>query len=159
MGLRSRRKGSRGEYLIRDALRLAGYECDRVPASGAAQGFKGDLRVRRDGKECTVEVKLRSSGFNRLYKRILPADLGPYIMGVEFGLVRISFNPLDIIFPSSLLTCHSLGAEAGPGPWTKFFTRLRTLMGPCAVLAIKDDRRPPVYISFEPWPMQHSEYV
>ena len=34
-----RQKGKRGEYEIRDKIREAGVECERVPVSGASLGF------------------------------------------------------------------------------------------------------------------------
>ena len=66
-GLKSRRKGQRGEYLLRDYLRTLGYVADRVPASGAAQGFKGDVRATKDGKTYLFEVKNYADKFNSIY--------------------------------------------------------------------------------------------
>lgn len=67
-GLKSRNKGKRGEYEVRDYFRKLGYEADRVPMSGAAPGYKGDVRVRKDGKEFFVEVKVRKDAFNKIYE-------------------------------------------------------------------------------------------
>ena len=53
----SRHKGKRVEYLIRDLFRQAGFECHRVPTSGNAQGFKGDL----DLEGYRIEIKARKS--------------------------------------------------------------------------------------------------
>lgn len=66
MGKFSRDKGNRGEYLVRDKLREAGFCVDRIPASGAAQGFKGDLRIKYDNQEILVEVKTRKKDFTKL---------------------------------------------------------------------------------------------
>ena len=42
----SRAKGARGEYLVRDMLRVhTGLKFERVPASGALEYLKGDLYV------------------------------------------------------------------------------------------------------------------
>jgi hypothetical protein len=56
----SRAKGDRAE---RELVRLhteAGIECLRVPLSGSMKGFKGDLRIGREG--LTGEVKARRGG-------------------------------------------------------------------------------------------------
>jgi len=53
-----RKKGKRVEYLIRDLLRQIG-ECERVPCSGNARAFKGDLILSINGQTFKIEVKAR----------------------------------------------------------------------------------------------------
>jgi Holliday junction resolvase len=54
----SRAKGARGEYLVRDMLRLAtGLKFERVPASGALEYLKGDLYVPNNRNFYCIEVK------------------------------------------------------------------------------------------------------
>ena len=54
----SRAKGARGEYLVRDTLRLAtGLKFERVPASGALEYLKGDLYVPHAKNIYCIEVK------------------------------------------------------------------------------------------------------
>lgn len=67
-GKYSRNKGLRNEYLVRDALRLEGFHADRVPSSGAAEGFKGDVKFSKDLQSYLAEVKVRAgSSFKNIY--------------------------------------------------------------------------------------------
>jgi len=72
MGRKERRKGTRVEYQVRNFFRQAGFECVRVPCSGNAEGFRGDLRLRVGKTELSVEVKVRKRLF--LYKWLSEAD-------------------------------------------------------------------------------------
>ena len=76
-----RRKGSSAEREIVKLLREAGIPAKRVPLSGAAEGFRGDVKhcggnhhccyTTKDLDSCpdanTAEVKIRSTGFKQLY--------------------------------------------------------------------------------------------
>ena len=54
----SRAKGARGEYLVRDMLRVhTGLKFERVPASGALEYLKGDLYVPHAKNKYCIEVK------------------------------------------------------------------------------------------------------
>ena len=54
----SRAKGARGEYLVRDMLRVAtGLQFERVPNSGALEYLKGDLYVPNERNRFCIEVK------------------------------------------------------------------------------------------------------
>ena len=54
----SRAKGARGEYLVRDMLRIhTGLKFERVPASGALEYLKGDLYVPHAKNKYCIEVK------------------------------------------------------------------------------------------------------
>ena len=54
----SRAKGARGEYLVRDMLRVAtGLQFERVPNSGALEYLKGDLYVPNEKNRFCIEVK------------------------------------------------------------------------------------------------------
>ena len=72
--MKQREKGKRVEYQIRDMLRKFG-ECHRVPCSGRAEGFKGDLRLYISNKEYRVEVKARKQGFKQIQAWLEHADL------------------------------------------------------------------------------------
>ncbi len=63
-GQRSRRKGYRVEAKIRGLAQEAGIECYRVPLSGSAPGWAGDLMLA--GR--SFEVKARGKGFRRFYR-------------------------------------------------------------------------------------------
>lgn len=60
MPTKSQRKGKRVEYLIRDLLKTLG-ECERVPCSGNARAFKGDLIFTHNGQTYKVEIKARKT--------------------------------------------------------------------------------------------------
>lgn len=67
-GKRNRQKGKRVEYLLRNHLRSVGFSnANRVPASGASQGFKGDVHATFGGKTYKFEVKSRGKYFNEIY--------------------------------------------------------------------------------------------
>ena len=64
MGRKSRRKGYEGERAAVLAARAAGLDARRVPLSGGAEGYPGDLIL--DGRR--YEVKRRARGFALLYR-------------------------------------------------------------------------------------------
>lgn len=71
MGKKSRNKGYRVERELVLAFREAGLKALRVPLSGAAEGFEGDLLV----EGMAVEVKARHDGFKEIYKWLEDKDL------------------------------------------------------------------------------------
>jgi len=70
-----RSKGRRTEYEVRDILKANGISADRVPLSGASQGFKGDIIFIRNDKKYVGEVKARQDSFKEIYKEIDNYDL------------------------------------------------------------------------------------
>ena len=65
---KSKDKGDRDERSLVNTAIEHGLEARRVPLSGAAEGFKGDVLITdAKGKVWTVECKVRSRGFSRLY--------------------------------------------------------------------------------------------
>jgi hypothetical protein len=67
-GAGRRKKGQRAEYLVRDDLREKGYKADRVPLSGASEGFKGDVIASKDGDKFVFEVKSRKNEFKSIFE-------------------------------------------------------------------------------------------
>ena len=63
-GARPRRKGYRLEAKVRAMVIANGLDCRRVPLSGAAPGWGGDLVIAAR----TFEVKARARGFRQLYR-------------------------------------------------------------------------------------------
>lgn len=57
-----RRKGYRVENQLAHLHREIGVECRRIPLSGAAEGYPGDLEIRRGGRWLRGEVKARKAG-------------------------------------------------------------------------------------------------
>lgn len=62
-GARHKQKGNRVERKIVDWFRELGLKAKRVPLSGSADGFEGDIRLElpRQKDEILVEVKARKS--------------------------------------------------------------------------------------------------
>jgi len=65
-GRAPRRKGNRVEREVLATLKSAGLEAKRVPLSGSAPGYPGDLNVQLAGRALCVEVKARAD-FKTLY--------------------------------------------------------------------------------------------
>lgn len=65
-GASPRRKGDRVERAVLAELKAAGLAAKRVPLSGSAAGYPGDLSVQLAGRERCVEVKARAD-FKTLY--------------------------------------------------------------------------------------------
>lgn len=140
-GLYSRSKGRRGEYLLRDELRTHGFEVDRVPLSGASQGFKGDLRVVRGTVTKYVEVKVRGTGFERIYAE-LDSHANTMHVGGELIFVTPYFN---LLFYDDI---EKHFKDTTPDAYTKKIAGLKKLLGGCDILAIKADRKPFIFIRF-----------
>ncbi|RMD47622.1 MAG: hypothetical protein D6834_00535 [Aquificota bacterium] len=64
MGKMQRRKGYRVENEIVNYLKKHGIPAKRVPLSGSADGFKGDILIDESLK---CEVKARKDGFKQIY--------------------------------------------------------------------------------------------
>lgn len=66
-----RAKGKKGEYDVRNYFRENGFVSHRVPSSGSAHGFPGDVLVKHpNGTNFLVEVKIRKDEFKSIYKLI-----------------------------------------------------------------------------------------
>ena len=73
-GRAPREKGMRLERLAVDILQSFGHRAKRVPLSGAAEGFKGDLWLQLLKQELHIECKARGHGFNFLYQQLAGND-------------------------------------------------------------------------------------
>jgi Holliday junction resolvase len=65
-GRAPRQKGDRTERAVVQALRSAGIPAKRVPLSGSANGYPGDIQALLGGREMTLEVKSRKD-YKTLY--------------------------------------------------------------------------------------------
>jgi len=71
-----RQKGDRTERALIKYLQAAGFASERVPLSGSAGGsYRGDLSIPLLGRDCCVEVKVRSAGFRQLYRWLTDRDI------------------------------------------------------------------------------------
>ncbi len=155
MGLRAKRKGTSQEYVLRDHLRLLGWTADRVPCSGAAQGYKGDVRgVTPQGRVVMFEMKSRKDTFKTIYAlydehvKLAQDDLlAIAIPGADTLCVNVS-SSLDAVLGGAdfhtIVTKHPLYAK-----YKRTFRKienLEKLLGECEVLVIKDDRKPLLFL-------------
>lgn len=157
-GSKSRRKGKRCEYLLRDEVRKIGYTANRVPSSGASQGFKGDVTYAKGETKGTLELKARKDEYNTIYALYdtFKDSSGKLSLAIGEGdLVLVSLTPdLDTALSNNFVFKPSRALQEEPG-WVKVFSRtlnklvnLRKLIGESNVLVIKTDRRPFLYISY-----------
>jgi len=155
MGKSQRDKGKRGEYALRDALRLQGWTADRVPSSGAAQGFKGDVAATHPkyGRKL-FELKCRKDTFKNIYalydahcRKAQDDLLAIAVPGAEALCLSVS-SSLEAVMDGAdvhvLVTNHPLYAD-----YKRTFKKienLEKLLGECEILVIKDDRKPFLYL-------------
>lgn len=141
-GLKSRNKGCRNEYLARDHIRAQGYKVDRIPASGASQGFKGDLRVMTESGTLIVEVKSRKKYFECLHEANL---IGPVNLTLTTQ-VRVGNSLADVVEP---IPAAHIRVTLLPTPQQlRKLERCAEMLGPADILMVKDDRRPWIYMRF-----------
>ena len=152
----SRQKGIRNELKLRDEFRKLGYESLRIPLSGAQAGYKGDVKFCKDGKTLIAECKARKCSFTKLYSYL--AQMGtPSLAGKEKVLPLI----LDVdgsrlcVYSQDLKSVLEYNGSYWAKPTLKDFqamvrklTNLRKLVGDCDILAVKDDRKPFLFIRY-----------
>lgn len=149
----SRRKGQIHEYAVRDALRAEGFTADRVPSSGAAEGFKGDVRFTKAGVERLAEVKARRKEFHRIYALVAAhATNGCLSMaiGTPDALVCISVAPTATqalacctYSPAARFQESALGAKG-----VRKLLNCGQYVKECDMLVLHDDRREYLYVVY-----------
>jgi len=72
---RQKEKGSRFEREIVELARQRDMEANRVPLSGSAAGFKGDVHIKKGRETWVIEAKKRADGFKFLYQHLDGADI------------------------------------------------------------------------------------
>lgn len=150
MGKYSRDKGKRGEYQARDALRADGFLADRVPSSGAAQGFKGDIKFSRNGVTMLAEVKVRAGqSFKHVYQ--LFADTSQNgLTSVYHARDTQDLTCIDIADKMSTLLASDGYYNPLPGhKGIKQALKLQEMLKEADVLIIKNDRKPFLYLRYK----------
>lgn len=155
-GRMSRNKGKRAEYLLRDHFRNLGYTSNRVPLSGASQGFKGDVTFSKDGVDYVAEVKSRKNSFAKIYEMYFKYmdehkdDLLAFAYGGgESNLVNISTSLHAVMGHAPYYT-----PEARHPMFEKYSRTFRkvinmeSLLGGADILVVKDDRMPLLFIRY-----------
>lgn len=145
MGKASRDKGARVERALVEALKQHGWqEVLRVPLSGAAAGFKGDVHARPPGwgTSLVFENKARAKGFEKYYALLRPNRPFKFSTGKEECVM--SLNPADVVpgpghFPfMGELTKEQASVLKLKDRW----------LGDADILTLKQDRMPFIYIRF-----------
>lgn len=149
MGKSQRIKGVQQEYRLRDFLRRFGFTADRVPASGAAQGFPGDIRASKGKQELLFELKTRKSSFTKIYELFDKYETEEVLRFThDASCVTISKTPDQAIgggvFPFAY---HFMDMKADKRTLNRFKTLKKMLKG-SDILVIKDDYKPFLFISF-----------
>ena len=85
MGRMQRNKGNRVEREIVNYLKENGIPAKRVPLSGSANGFKGDIII--DGN-LKAEVKARKDGFKQIYD---------WLEGNDYLFIKANRKPVLVV--------------------------------------------------------------
>lgn len=149
-GRASRVKGGTFEYEIRDYLRANGFiNCHRVPASGAAQGFKGDVVGEKDGKFWRFEAKRRAEAFTTLYVLWDHVKLKRLALQCRGMSVLISDAVSDVLDQNAFyLHAENFGKEHKRG--IARIVSLYKYVQSCDILVIRDDRKPALFLRYFP---------
>lgn len=146
-GRKSRSKGRRAEYLLRDYMRAIGFGADRVPLSGASQGYKGDIRIRRGDCEWTLELKSRKDAFKRIYTFFeMHAVNSELCFGYRNFLIGITPDPYKVL--------QGFSFYPDPAPFVAFkrtmdkIVNMQPMLGGSDILVIKDDYEKFLFISY-----------
>ena len=150
---RSRRRGRAGEYRLRDHFRSLGYQADRVPMSGAAQGFKGDVRFKIPGREGELTAELKNWGgtFQKIYDlyfeniRVNKSDLMSFSVD---GLCIDMSTSIDSLFDTESVYPPATSVNLFD-KYSRTFARFKTLnamRGGADVFVIKDNHLPFIFI-------------
>lgn len=146
-GLYSRRKGLKNEYQVRDALRAEGFQADRVPSSGAAEGFKGDIRFGQDGRSYLAEVKVRAgTSFKSIYELYSENQIG----GVASLCIPTPEKLwcVDIADSMSKLMGFSTFYKNAADKRTKVVLKVHEFLKECDFLVLRNDRMPWLYLRY-----------
>lgn len=143
-GRASRNKGKVGEYLARDYFRSLGMIADRVPSSGAAQGFPGDIKViAKDGSSFLVEVKFRKDEFKSIYEFFKRPSMH-LIIKEKLVVVADSY---DGLYWSEALFLGSQEYNILPRTANKVLTMQKWVKG-SDILMIKNNNKPFLFIRY-----------
>ena len=155
MGKPSRDKGKRLEYSLRDHLREAGYKADRVPMSGAAQGFKGDIKFSKDGKTYLAELKGRKDEYKRIYALFDNlADKGEITFTHRLAtdraplLIHVADHVDKVLAGRSLVYQGHLQGDPTWGRTTKKVAGMLKLVKDCDILVLKCDYKPFLFVRY-----------
>lgn len=161
-GLKSRRKGMANEYKLRDYFRSLGYISNRVPSSGAAEGFKGDLTVGNNAftttnsscvflpKSMLIELKVRQNEFKSIYA-LFDMFNGQSINLMHAGMgIYLSYQFTSLVGDLADISEVYLN-EIQRKTWGRTLQKLvnmQKLVKTCDFLVIKIDYKPFIFIKY-----------
>lgn len=154
MGKAQRIKGKQQEYKLRDYLRLRHWTADRVPSSGAAQGFPGDIKATKNGKTLLFELKSRKDTFKTVYELFYlhQKQCGEELLTFVFEGKLIAVSPsLEIILDHPNVYEFALNNKLYQH-YARTFKKLANMeqwLRGSQVLVIKDDRQPYLFITIK----------
>lgn len=153
MGLRSRNKGKRAEYDLRDHLRSLGFkDAQRVPLSGASAGYKGDVMFTVDDREVLGEIKARKDEFGSIYALLDTHCKGlASIIGIDghSAIISYSFHDLGFCVRNSVIE-HRVYSDL-PKEYAKAGKKLinaKKWVQQSHFLILKNDRKPFLFIRY-----------
>lgn len=149
-GRMSRNKGKQNEYLVRDYFRSLGFIANRVPSSGASQGFKGDITLEKEGLKLKCEVKVRENEFKTIYALCddLHSDPLCLMLGTRYAVISRDFNSLGfgtdrIAWPIFIMPDGDKRIRT-----VKKIFNLERLVKECDFLAVRINYKPFLFIRF-----------
>jgi len=153
MGRMQRQKGLRFEYVVRDKLREAGWDAYRVPSSGAAEGFKGDVVATKGSRKYVFECKSRQSFFRDVYS-LYTAEGNRETKSLRLRypdgkLVALASSLEELLEPA--LDQHFYRTDGFLKASKRGANRLRKMeewVKGCDFLVIKDNRQWPLWIRY-----------
>lgn len=149
-GLMSRRKGTRVEYEVRDYFRNLGYTADRVPFSGSAQGFKGDVKVIADGTPFLVEVKARKEEFKKIYVVYANLKSPNDRMGIVHNgvCIDVSTDFTQVVHNNRFYEQLTSALELEHKRGLHQLVKLKEVVKECQYLVLKDNNKPLLFVRY-----------
>lgn len=142
-----RSKGKVGEYKARDIFREMGWKADRVPSSGAAPGFKGDVKLEKGSLILVAEVKNKRDEFKMVYALLNSSKQKCLHMACEDVLVTMSYSFHDLGFETASSTSRLFEAVAKDRTISKIMN-MRKLLKTADFLMVRNDRSPFIYLRY-----------
>jgi hypothetical protein len=139
-GKASRDKGSRGELIVRDYMIALGYTAHRVPLSGAAQGFKGDVVATKDGKTLVLEVKFRKDEYKQIYALVDSKFPG--------GITHDGREGIAIGYDLNTVLNETVYSLIQPTRTTRKLAGLKKLLGTADILVLKINNKPLLFVKY-----------
>lgn len=147
-GKMSRDKGSRNERALVAHLLALGWNARRIPLSGAMEGFKCDVIATKGPDTVKFEVKSRNSSFTKIYALLDSGEMARIHNEETGGLVAITTN-FDALRLFKDRDFKHARHYTGFGRTISKIFNMQKLLGEADFLAIKDDRRPFLFLEYK----------